>query len=637
MSNTGLVISALNGFSGISLRNGSPLIFRPGINLMVGRNGCGKSNLMQLIHLATTGRGEVKDLVEVQLLVKQIEKCMAPTHQSIEECFGELSIAEFTYKGTASSVSVGLKNVPDRNVVRNLMANPIGFRSSLSTNINLLEPAKVQFVTAGISGHKLELTSYVLNNSFINREMNNKYHAALTGPAEVVSTFIRARLIEFFTSDEFNAELQRFRNAINDRFSKFLNTTRKEIKIEFSVQDSGRVAVVLMDNGNHIETKDLSTGELLLLDLIFSLRQVSEENSDILCLDEPDIHMHEDMIQVLVDELHELSKTVPECVMIIASHSTAFIERLAKLGADTVNIISFDKDRGVSNSVKDLELINALQRNGVSFSPLMLTRRLNIFIENRFKPNDDNKDLLLQFFDQDQQPNIIPIGFSGNVADSDTFASIFESLLNVSDIPSVGIQDGDRWFKNYLVGYLSGKLSLDEFVQTLLAQQGGYIHDAENSKSLYFNFWEIENLRFMPEMLSCWTQGGVALTAARYRGLLEENITAIHTAYVRTFAKSITSLRIPDGKKNMKVIREFLNDKTTAMHQLMLDDSTIDKRMDDLISHLLEPNLQHWLPGKEIMQILKGSSYQFNLDGMDCRKTTLAKSVTQIPGLSKYV
>ncbi len=105
---------------------------------------------------------------------------------------------------------------------------------------------------------------------------------------------------------------------------------------------------------------------------------IKDENCDILILDEPDTHMHDDMIQVLVNELSELSRIVPNCIIAIASHSTAFIEKLAALGNSAVNVITFDKNRKVSNSQSDIDLINALINNGVNFSPLMLSRRRNL-------------------------------------------------------------------------------------------------------------------------------------------------------------------------------------------------------------------------------------------------------------------
>ena len=44
-----LTITKLEGYSGIRLLNNQPLVFKPGINLIVGRNGSGKSNLLKII------------------------------------------------------------------------------------------------------------------------------------------------------------------------------------------------------------------------------------------------------------------------------------------------------------------------------------------------------------------------------------------------------------------------------------------------------------------------------------------------------------------------------------------------------------------------------------------------------------
>jgi recombinational DNA repair ATPase RecF len=51
MNNQNLIFTKLEGYSGIRLKDNMPLEFRPGINLLVGRNGCGKTNLLRLIEL----------------------------------------------------------------------------------------------------------------------------------------------------------------------------------------------------------------------------------------------------------------------------------------------------------------------------------------------------------------------------------------------------------------------------------------------------------------------------------------------------------------------------------------------------------------------------------------------------------
>ena len=69
MNTKSFVITKLQGYSGIRLKEGKPLMFKPGINLLVGRNGSGKSNLINLIHSITTDHGELKTRIESSFFV----------------------------------------------------------------------------------------------------------------------------------------------------------------------------------------------------------------------------------------------------------------------------------------------------------------------------------------------------------------------------------------------------------------------------------------------------------------------------------------------------------------------------------------------------------------------------------------
>lgn len=450
------------------------------MNLIVGKNGSGKTNLLRLIQLIATGKGDLKGRIETTMLTKHSKAALKKKNKNIEELFGSLTIAEHCLNGQDGHVEIKLGNVPAEYVLRNLINDPVGFQSHIITIVET-EPVKHQFIYGNNRPPKFEMSGHLMNTEPLSREHDNKLHAMVSEPIKSVSDFIRARLIEFYKSEEFVSRMTGLEKSINDKFSHFLGTANKQIKIDYhTIETYGRVSLSLLDNGNYIQSEDLSTGESILFNLVFSLALAREEGCEILILDEPDIHMHDDMIQVLVDELKELSITLPDCMIILASHSTALIEKLAALGERTVNIISFNNERQVSNSEKDLELINALHRNGVSFSPLMLTRRLNIFIENKFQTDDSNRELFSKFFSSENKPNIIPIGTSGNVQDSDAFAGVIQHILKVSNVRSIGIQDGDIWFKLKLKNVLKGELTVVEFVKSLKGQKGCYIKNSKD-------------------------------------------------------------------------------------------------------------------------------------------------------------
>ncbi len=630
MSDRDLVINKLEGYSGIRLKAGKPLVFKPGINLLVGRNGSGKTNLLRLIQAIATNQSDLKERVESSYLLDRLKVVAKAKGKSFEARFGEVTLVEHRLRGKAGGLKMSLRNVGAPHVLRNIMADPTGIHGHLELSCKST-PVPHRYISGNESPPKFEMSGYVMSFNVLSGESGNKLHSMMNGPIQAVSNFVRAELTKFFESPDFISRMDELEKEINKMFEHFLGTTSKYIKISYGdIGNSGRVVLSVMDRGNQIRSMDLSTGESILLNLVFSLASAKGEGCDIMCLDEPDIHMHDDMIQVLVDELKTLSAELPDCIMIVASHSTALIERLAALGDNMVNIITFDNDRKVGNSKSDLELINALHRNGVGFSPLMLSRKLNIFIENRFQKEDRQRTLFSKFFPADGMPNIIPIGASVNVQDSDSFTDLFQEILRISKIKSVGVQDGDIWLKPLLVDYLSSKASLTVFLMTLKAQKGVYIKGDKGQNSYFFNFWEIENLFLKNELLSCWRSkhGTQVLTKETYLEFLRQNKEAMTKEYLDFFFKAVTRIR---AEKNHSISRRrALVAKRFAEMDKHLSDESLSERLVSLTDALIDGDLLNWVPGKEIKSLLERNGYSFEDSQFDYVNCTLSKQVRKI-------
>jgi hypothetical protein len=526
---------------------------------------------------------------------------------------------------------MSLRNVGEPHVLRNIIADPTGVQGHLELSFKST-PVLHRYIYGNESPPKFEMSGYVMTDNVLSRGHSNKLHSMMSGPIQSVSNFIKVKLSEFFSSESFVSQMETLERDINSMFAHFLGTTNKWIKINYDdIGISGRVVLSVMDRGNHIRSIDLSKGESILLNLVFSLSIAKEEGCDILCLDEPDIHMHDDMIQVLVDELRVLSQALQNCIIIVASHSTALIERLAALGNDMVNIITFDNERYVGNSKTDLELINALHRNGVVFSPLMLSRKLNIFIENKFQKEDIPRSLFSKFFPTENTPNIITIGTAGNVQDSDSFSGLFQEILKISKIRSVGVQDGDIWLKNKLTNYLSGKANLTEIIKALKSQHGIYFKDSKKgSNSYFFNFWEIENLFLMNELLSCWrSKNNSVLTKKTYLEFLQENKEMIIREYLDSFFKSLTRIR---SEKNHSISkrRDVVSKKFAAIDDCLRNEASLMARLTALTDTVLDEGLLHWVPGKEIKSLLDQNGYLFDDSKFDYDNCKLSTEVREI-------
>lgn len=620
-----LTINKLEGYSGIRLRDGKKLVFEPGINLMVGRNGCGKTNLIRLIQHLSLEKDDLRDRIESSFVQEHLRRSLEKKGGTVYKQFGLLTIVEHVLKGKKGNISLSIKNVADF-VAENIIRDGNSVHHNIDINLNSVG-ADFRRINSNQSPPKFEMTGFI-SPSFLSREPDNQLHVIMEGPIKLVSDFIWKKMIELYESDEFNSRMKALEESINMTFQRFLGMTSKEIKINYSdLGRTGRVSLSLMDGGNYIQSAAVSTGEAILLNLVFQLAIVKADGCDILALDEPDSHMHDDMLSVLVSELLEVQRARPNCIIIVATHSTPFIEMLATIGADVTHVITFDSDRGVGNSNADIDLIKALHRNGVTFSPLMLSKRRNIFIENHLETGRRHRDYFLKFFDGADMPYIIPLGTSGNVKDAESFTGIFKDILNVAKLNSVGIQDGDIWFKSYLKDYLEGKTSLQQIVQTLKEHKGAYI-EGNSLNAFYFNFWEIENLYLMDELLPCWTRGGETLNKAEYRKVLNGNTELIASEYFRTFFKTVSRVRVE--QKEIAGMVAGIDRKHSEMKRTFSSIDDLKDKVNALIRSMLRSGLTRWMPGKEIKRCLEANGYVFRDANFDFTSAKISKQIRAI-------
>jgi ABC-type molybdenum transport system ATPase subunit/photorepair protein PhrA len=625
-------ISKLEGYSGIRLRNEKPLNFRSGINLMVGRNGCGKTNLLRLIQQICSGKGDANSSrIESSFLLRSFSGILGDENFNWNNPkFPRPKIASFTFNGKKGNIELELTRVDKPYILRNLLGSGKNGGGLVQMVYNQNFSIPYTYVYPNQSIPKFEATGHLLNTTLLSYDSNSKAHEIIKEPIQVVSSFIRKGLIEFFGSNEFRENIMSLEATINNKFAQFLGSTDKTVCINYDdIKYSGQVLMSLKDKDNFINSEDLSTGEAVLFNLIFSLISAKAEKTRMLILDEPEIHMHDDMIQVLANELVEVHRVLPDCIIVLATHSTSLIEKLALLGEEIVNVITFDPDRKVGNSKKEIDLINTLERNGVKFTPLMLSRRKNIFIENQQKNGRSHKEFFLKFFSFENQPNIIPIGSSGNVEENESFKSVFQEILKTSSINSLGIQDGDIWFKQQLNNYLLNKIELAEFKELLRKNKGVYIMAGKEKPNLYyFNFWEIENLYLMPELVHCWSKESVNLSIKEFNNIVIKAKPLIFRSYMDTFLKTNERLRIATG--SIEKAREKLKLRFESIDLILSKEEQINKKLNLLMEFILSKAMVNWLPGKEIKFLLERKGYQFNDKNFNFNKANISKQIRKI-------
>lgn len=629
MDNKELIITKLEGYSRIRLLNNQPLTFKPGINLLVGRNGSGKSNLIHLINSFGNERVDLKSKIESSYFCQLAEEALKMGEGNPITKFGIHEIVNYRFRGDTGNISLSLNERVEKDYILRNIIQPGGRFHELIITSKSGPTFKVQYFNNRNSHLKLDIDSS-FNSSPISKSSHdpNALSSTIEKQIGIFNEFFNNKLTEFLLSTEFGQQIKNLETLINDKLLSFLDNTNKRIELSIVSTPYPHVQSVLMDEPNEILPEYISAGESVLLNLVFTLSSIVFADFDVIAFDEPEQHMHDDMIRIFFNEINQISKNHPELIIVVASHSTALIEYISSLGKAQVNLIIFNNAGEVKNSDGDIDFINALTRNGVWFSPLMLSKKQNIFIENQDKEGFDHRDFFLKFFNKAKvKPNIIPIGNSGNVNQNDSFLSVFEDIMKTTNSRSIGIQDGDIWIKKYLTEYLNEVSSLDGFMKLIRSQEGQYIPGGKENQ-FHFNFWEIENLYLMDELLPYWFKNGTALNSSVYNSILLQATTLIAKQYISTFLKKVTHIRVEN--QNPEIMLDKIRSRLKEIESEIGDLNGLKSRTSNLIDCLIENRLWHWLPGKELKKHLENLGYTFDHQQIQFEELNISEQLTSV-------
>lgn len=596
-------IKHLEGFSGIKLKNGNALEIKKGINLFVGKNGSGKSNLMSLISYIlypNTSYIENKKVFTDSFLnticrlteIKYFGVNSNPDkHINAEELESNI-FCEFIIDGNPGNLKVKMDRNANVNTLKSSVSN-IKFSDEF-----LIRPSSLNFNP----GQKIKPDIKIGNgNVSINTSLNlfnpiGDNNIVVANLAQNFNAFFSKRIKDFCLSDpNLLDSLNSLKTSIQESYNKFFKTTNKKIDITLDPIEYGGLGFMLLDDRDPVEFGQLGDGEKNLFNLIVHFSTAVDAQNSHIIYDEPELFMHDDMVCNLAEEIVALSKAVPDKYIFISTHSSTLIEELAGSGVP-INLITI-QNKEVFNSSEDLDFVNTLVQNGVKFSPLYLSKRPNLFIENK-KGGDLHRDFYLSLFKKERLPNIIPVGNCREVEKNDEYLDLLNDILgNSASTSSVGIYDGDKFFcKKFIELLESDKIDkVNNFVLELINITDLYIKDEENNKSFYFNFWEIENLYFFNDLLSGWS-----IDIDEYKRIILGNKNNIINSWKETlFWHYIKPLQFkPTHKTTASDLDDKLYDKIVSIGKLKIDD--IEPLLSNIFDIFILKNVFQWFPGKEI-------------------------------------
>ena len=639
-----LKITLLEGYAGLRLKNNEPIEIKKGLNLLIGKNGSGKSNLAALIKYIFSSDLQTNKKVFESTFIDEMVKKTIDNYEDYERRgkngnSGEINpdhltsseFCNFIFNSNLGKVFFKLTSQYTFDTFKAHLAEARFNNNYISANppSNLLctdIEAKIQLDQNDIS----------INSSFnFFQQSSSSNNPIVSSITNSFNLFFRKRVNDFQLNDpELLKEIDSLKKSVIVQYNNFFEQTNKRIDITLDPAKYNGKALVLMEGENTIEFESLSDGEKNLFNLIINLATARTNKPALIYFDEPELFMHDDMIRTLVKEIHALSNHLPETYILISTHSSVLIEALAEIEKAKLNLLTI-VEKQISNSNEDIEFINILHNNGVNFSPLYLSKKPNLFIENIGETGQIHQQFFSKFFDKSKLPNIIPIGSSGQVKTFANYAAIIEQIVKTQpNSTTVGILDGDMYLVTMFKSYISNTMTLEVLIDKLQKLCDFYIYTAafDKKKICYFNCWEIENCYLLTEIIPFWKKksDNSQLDLNEYIHIVKNLKERVTQSWLKTYKRSVVLPLYFDNEDSSKLTENF-NKMVAPLIDIETDEKGIENRFDSFFDSIIEKGLLHWLPGKEVFAELK-NQYSLNASEIPFEKLNVTNRIRKIIG-----
>ena len=366
----------------VHLRNVPPLRdvqadFKPGLNIIIGKNGSGKTNFMRLVselvdlnkdkfrglgsELSFKFDGEEVNIVfkeskpkknegRVQLLTRNFPLTIAVAGKNeilkTENLF--VAIASFIPSGNFGRWGLGYDvltiwhGLPNHQLLIIDKGTDLSFDNS--GGMSIMDSPEIQWELMTIFERALiDAMMPYDGGSPINR-------FASTDPSTVyqfITIRINAQLSELNTYLPFYSPIERVR--LGEQFQVYSNSARDELIIkglllEYLIGGDWLPFSALSDGTKRIF---YLIGELMTRDRVFedesSIDSIDFENNKIIFLEEPELGIHPDQLQLLLQLLREVSQ---KHQVILTTHSPQTLDMLSARELDRITICEFIPGKG---------------------------------------------------------------------------------------------------------------------------------------------------------------------------------------------------------------------------------------------------------------------------------------------------
>ena len=293
------------------------------VNVLVGKNGCGKTSLLKIINNILKDHDDTLSCMTLSGKI-ELEVNEQPIH-----IISDRMIMDFDILNKALTAIVNIDNNSKKRFFDNY-ADKLSNELSLDENIkniakqiaerNKLSTKRNLFV--GSSKEDLDLNSKKIREKF-----NVEFISTVNLSSNSISQYIssdgntKSTILDLEIEKEF-ARLHSVSKALSksliNKFIASLNVFFVDSNKEIIYKDNKFTIKIF--NNEFIDIKDLSSGERQLI-YVF-LKIVNSHKKTIFLMDEPEISLHLEWQEKLISEIMKLS---PDCQLIIVTHSPAIV------------------------------------------------------------------------------------------------------------------------------------------------------------------------------------------------------------------------------------------------------------------------------------------------------------------------
>lgn len=167
-------------------------------------------------------------------------------------------------------------------------------------------------------------------------------------------TVILYRLFETRVLREIANERRDDKEYTFDTYIEKINSLLDHVKIR---PKDTTFKIYKKDTNDEIPSKSISSGESELISLAIECfvfqKESDSEKVNVLCLDEPDVHLHPDLQVRLINLLEEIVKETESIRIIIATHSTAILGALSENSEARIAFKEFGEDHLVFRKITE--------------------------------------------------------------------------------------------------------------------------------------------------------------------------------------------------------------------------------------------------------------------------------------------